>query len=114
MTTYFHDARVLADTIDSLCEPYRQNTIEWLESCTRRPMREPRTDLLMFLHGLHPVVRESFLRYTGQILREAVRYFGVPQGAWEPVPPHGLGDRNSPAAYAGYTHGLQYSGGVPE
>ncbi len=31
MSTYFHDARVLAETIDSLCEPYRQNTIEWLE-----------------------------------------------------------------------------------
>jgi hypothetical protein len=50
-------------------------------------MGEPRTDLLVFLYGLHPVVRESFLRYTGQILREAVRYFGVPQGAWEPVVP---------------------------
>ncbi len=85
MSTYFFEARVLAETIDSLCEPYRQNTIEWLEACTRRPMREPRTDLLMFLCGLHPVVRESFVGYTSQILREAVRYFGVPRGAWEPM-----------------------------
>lgn len=100
MSTYFHDARVLAETIDSLCEPYRQNTIEWLESCTRRPMREPRTDLLMFLHGLHPVVRESFLRYTGQILREAVHYFGVPQGAWEPVVPRRVEGGSSPVLHA--------------
>lgn len=100
MSTYFHDARVLADTIDSLCEPYRQNTIEWLETCTRRPMREPRTDLLMFLYGLHPVVRESFLRYTGQILREAVRYFGVHQGAWEPVTPRRIETSSSPGLHA--------------
>jgi hypothetical protein len=101
MSTYFHDARVLADTIDSLCEPYRQNTIEWLESCTRRPMREPRTDLLMFLYGLHPVVRESFLRYTGQILHEAVRYFGVPEGAWEPMRTRRIETGSSSAVRAG-------------
>lgn len=101
MSTYFHDARVLADTIDSLCEPYRQNTIEWLESCTRRPMREPRTDLLMFLYGLHPVVRESFLRYTSHLLREAVRYFGVPAGAWEPIPPRRMEAGASPTLLAG-------------
>jgi hypothetical protein len=85
MSTYFHEARLLADTIESLSEPYRQNTLNWLECCTRQPMQQPRTDLLVFLVGLHPVVRESFLKYTQQILGEAVRYFGVPEGAIEPL-----------------------------
>jgi hypothetical protein len=76
MMTGFTVAWILADQLEDLREPYRQNAIAWLETCTQRSFRTPRSDLLSFLEDLHPLVRANFLHYTASVLQNAVRYFG--------------------------------------
>lgn len=72
------EAQVLADRITLLGEPYRRNTIQWLEMCTQKPLLDLREDLHGFLLRLHPIVRESFVLHTRWILDEAVAHFGRP------------------------------------
>ncbi len=87
------DATMLAERVATLREPYRKNTIQWLEACTQTPMHDLATDLRGFLMGLHPIVRESFVLHTRWILDEATARFGrfVPQraagGSESPVRP---------------------------
>jgi hypothetical protein len=76
MMTGFAEAWLLAQQLDDIREPYRQNTIAWLETCTQRRLALPRQDLLEFLQELHPFVRADFLRYTGSVLDDVVRHFG--------------------------------------
>jgi len=78
------DADKLAERLDTLCEPYRQNAIVWLRLCTQRQMEDPRADMLHFLTDLNPIVRETFVLHAGQVLEEAVRHFGVKEGATSP------------------------------
>ncbi len=85
MPSFYREAYALADRIESLREPYRQNAIAWLETCTQQPIENPRADILRFLSDLNPIVREDFVDYTFRILEEAVRYFGVPRGAASPI-----------------------------
>jgi hypothetical protein len=70
------EAQMLADRVSALNEPYRKNTITWLEACTETPMLNLQTDLRGFLIGLHPIVRESFVLHTRWILDEALTHFG--------------------------------------
>jgi hypothetical protein len=79
------EAHQLADRLDTLCEPYRQNAISWLQLCTQSPMEDPRAEILCFLSGLNPIVRESFVLHAGRVLDEAVRHFGVKKGATSPL-----------------------------
>jgi hypothetical protein len=72
------EAQMLAERVAALGEPYRRNTITWLESCTQKPMLDVQADLRGFLVGLHPIVRESFVLHTQSILDEALMYFGRP------------------------------------
>lgn len=76
MNPWEGEAKMLADRVVALNEPYRQNTIEWLEGCTRRPMADLQGSLGAFLVGLHPIVRESFVLHTRWILDEALCHFG--------------------------------------
>ncbi len=81
----YTDAHKLADRVDTLCEPYRQNAIAWLQLCTQSPMADPRAEMLRFLSDLNPLVRETFVLHAGRVLDEAVRYFGVKKGATSPL-----------------------------
>jgi hypothetical protein len=72
------EARMLAERVAALGEPYRKNTITWLESCTQKPMLDVQADLRGFLVALHPIVRESFVLHTQSILDEALTHFGRP------------------------------------
>ncbi len=81
----YTDAHKLADRVETLCEPYRQNAIAWLQLCTQSPMDDPRAEMLHFLTDLNPIVRETFVLHAGRVLDEAVRYFGVKKGATSPL-----------------------------
>jgi len=81
----YAEAHRLADRLDTLCEPYRQNAISWLQLCTQSPMDDPRAEILRFLTDLNPIVRESFVMHAGRVLDEAVRHFGVKKGATSPL-----------------------------
>jgi hypothetical protein len=76
MQPWDREAQILADRVGALNEPYRRNTIEWLERCTQTPIGDLETDLRGFLQGLNPIVRESFVLHTRWILDEAVEHFG--------------------------------------
>ncbi len=69
-------AQILVDRIESLQEPYRRNTIAWLESLTQEPISNLPRDIHTFLEGLNPVLREHFILNTWLILDKAVRFFG--------------------------------------
>lgn len=78
MEAWDTQAKMLADRVVALSEPYRQNTVTWLESCTQTPLHDLPTGLSGFLVSLHPIVRESFVLHTRWILDEAVARFGRP------------------------------------
>lgn len=69
-------AGTLLERINSLREPYRRNAIAWLEHCTQKPITDVSEDLVIFLDGLSPAVRERFVFSTRLVLDDAVRYFG--------------------------------------
>ena len=81
----YTEAHRLADQLETLCEPYRQNAIVWLQLCTQSPMDDPRAEMLHFLSNLNPIVRDTFVLHAGRVLEEAVRYFGVKKGATSPL-----------------------------
>lgn len=81
----YAEAHLLVDRLETLCEPYRQNAISWLQLCTQSPMEDPRAEILHFLKDLNPIVRETFVLHTGRVLEEAVRHFGVKRGATSPL-----------------------------
>jgi hypothetical protein len=83
----YTEAHRLVDRLDTLCEPYRQNAIAWLQLCTQTPMEDPRAEILHFLSDLNPIVRDSFVLHAGRVLDEAVRHFGVRKGATSPLRP---------------------------
>ena len=87
MQAHLREAYSLAYCIESLREPYRQNAIEWLQMYTQHPMRDPCADILRFLSGLSPAMREDFIHHASQVLEEAVRYFGVAEGAFDQLAP---------------------------
>lgn len=58
-------------------EPFRQNTIQWLERCTCRKFQDLDEDLRVFFSELHPDSREGYFHNLQMILDDAVRFFGV-------------------------------------
>jgi hypothetical protein len=75
---YEQQAAVLIEEIHHLREPYRGNTISWLERCTNRSFKDPDHDLLDYLDSLHPIVRDSFVCQVSELVSDALRYFGMP------------------------------------
>lgn len=71
------EATYLVKLIDSLEEPYRQNTITWLEMFVQRPMIELSKDIEIFLNGLDPVMRTYFLNHARKLLQTAVKSFST-------------------------------------
>jgi hypothetical protein len=76
MVPHEQAAQILSQAVDGLDEPYRQNTVRWLERCMQHPVASLKDDLSAFLDDLHPVVRESFIAHTRQLLDDALLYFG--------------------------------------
>jgi hypothetical protein len=74
---YEQQAAILIDEIHHLREPYRGNTISWLERCTNRTFSNPDRDLIEYLDSLHPIVRDSFVCQVSELLADALRYFGT-------------------------------------
>jgi hypothetical protein len=71
------DVTYLVKLIDSLEEPYRKNTISWLERYIQRPMEDLPEDIGSFLIELDPVQRRYFLNHVRRLLKTAVHYFGL-------------------------------------
>ena len=66
--------------IDGLPDPYRNNAIEWLKSCTQSPLDDLEEDIEVFLKRLHPKVRDQFILQTCRLLNTAKFYFGGTPG----------------------------------
>jgi len=71
--------RMLAN-IARLKEPYRQNTLHWLERCADRPLADLPKDLAAFLRELHPTMRQVYVDNLQMVLEDALRHFGRPAG----------------------------------
>lgn len=71
-------ASLIAARIRHLAEPYRENTISWMEKCAARSLEELDRDLASFLSELGTVERELYVSNLQMILDDALRYFGKP------------------------------------
>jgi hypothetical protein len=83
MRTCQKEAEDLVKWIDSLQEPYRENTISWLRIYIRRPLENLHQDIESFLTDLDPVVRDYFLIHIRRLLKTAAHYFG--DEGWKPA-----------------------------
>ena len=63
-------------TINQLREPFRNNTLQWLETCLAHPIQDVDEDLTRFFSELNPGMRESTISNLQRVLEEAVRHFG--------------------------------------
>jgi hypothetical protein len=76
-TQVVYSGASIVGQIKSLPDPYRDNAIEWLKSCTQSPMEDLEGDIELFLQRLHPKVRDQFVLQTLRLLDTAMYYFGV-------------------------------------
>lgn len=58
-------------------EPYRQNLIDWMQSCAGWRFTDLERDVPDFLDTLNPSVRDEYLLNLSMILDDAVRFFGT-------------------------------------
>jgi hypothetical protein len=70
------DISTINEKLDALPDPYRRNALKWLERSIRRPLRDPDSDMQVFLDTLPPEVQAQFKRQTHLLLQRAVHYFG--------------------------------------
>ncbi|HEX9796643.1 MAG TPA: hypothetical protein VGA52_06590 [Anaerolineales bacterium] len=66
----------MAANIARLQEPYRQNTIHWLERCADRRLKDLSADLADFLGELHPSMRGVYVDNLQMVLEDALHHFG--------------------------------------
>jgi hypothetical protein len=71
------DISILVDMIDSLQEPYRENIIHWLRSCSHKPMHDLQTEIMSIINGLSSLEQEYFIHDMRVLLRKATCYFGM-------------------------------------
>jgi hypothetical protein len=83
-------AQILTQAVDDLEEPYRGNTVRWLEGCMQHPVASLEEDLRVFLDDLHPVVRDSFVQHARNLLDDALCYFGREGGRAAGIRPRRL------------------------
>jgi len=76
-TASLDTAEALVNRLDSLREPYRGNTIAWIERCAARTFTDLNQDIGRFLDELNPDLRDEYLLNMSMILDDAVKYFGV-------------------------------------
>lgn len=69
-------AEHLADRIDRLPEPYRSNTIEWLENWTNMDLSGLDRDHPLLIEGFPRGRMEAWVELAGDVVEEAVRHFG--------------------------------------
>jgi hypothetical protein len=70
-------AEALVERLELLSEPYRGNTIAWIERCAARTFTDLDQDIGQFLDELNPDLRDEYLLNMTMILNDAVKYFGV-------------------------------------
>ena len=66
----------IAAIISQLREPFRRNTIRWLEGCVARPISDLDEDLTEFFREMNPGIRETTMDSLEHVVNEAVRHFG--------------------------------------
>ncbi len=66
----------IVHSLNQLREPFRRNTIHWLESCVDKPIEDVNDDLTSYFRQLNPEMRESTMSSLELVLQEAVRKFG--------------------------------------
>ena len=71
------DISIMVQMIETLQEPYRENIIHWLRSCSHKPMQDLKVEIRSFIDGLSSLEQEYFMRDMRVLLRKATRYFGV-------------------------------------
>jgi hypothetical protein len=71
------DISIMVEMIESLQEPYRENVVNWLRSCSQEPMHDLQADIKSFMASLSSFEQEYFLRDMRVLLGKAMRYFGV-------------------------------------
>jgi hypothetical protein len=71
------NAESLVDRLALLREPYRGNTIAWIERCAARSFTDLDQDIGEFLDELNPDLRDEYLLNMSMILDDAVKYFGA-------------------------------------
>jgi hypothetical protein len=71
------DAEALVNRLKDLREPYRGNTIAWIESCAACKFTNLQADIRRFVDGLDPNLREEYLFNMSLLLDDAVRFFGA-------------------------------------
>jgi hypothetical protein len=81
MSVYQKEASNLIHWVNRLNEPYRQNALEWLRSCTNTELEDPPKDLERYLMKMNPIVRSWFLQHTRRILKNAAGHFGIEKQA---------------------------------
>lgn len=69
-------ANRLASRIELLEQPYRQNTITWLESCAARSLEDLDRGLVAFFAELDPTMREVTASNLEIVLEDALDHFG--------------------------------------
>ena len=66
----------ISEAISQLREPFRKNTIRWLERCVAHPIVDVDEDLTRFFNELNPGMRDSTMTSLQVVVDEAVRQFG--------------------------------------
>lgn len=66
----------IAEALNQLNEPFRRNTIRWLEQCVAKPIEDVDEDLTCFFSQLNPSMRETTMTSLEFVMEEAVRQFG--------------------------------------
>lgn len=66
----------IAKAVRQLREPFRKNTIRWLEGCVAHPIVDVDEDLTRYFSELTPAMRESTMSSLQVVMDEAVRQFG--------------------------------------
>lgn len=65
----------IAQALDQLAEPFRRNTLRWLEGCVAKPIVDVDDDLTCYFSQLNPGMRETTMTSLEFVLEEAVRQF---------------------------------------
>ncbi|MDX1600445.1 MAG: hypothetical protein R3191_02910 [Anaerolineales bacterium] len=72
----------LAARINQLNEPYRSNTVDWLEERSGRRFEDLEEDLPRYLNQMEPGARAMTVTMLHDLLAKALRYFSTGGRSW--------------------------------
>lgn len=76
------DGEELAARINQLNEPYRSNTVAWLEEMSGRRFEDLEDDLTRYLNQMEPGARAMTVAMLHDLLEKALRYFSTGARSW--------------------------------